>query len=69
MVALLIASAGETVADIKAMDDAARKAHAAKCGADRNIKAAAIQVLALKMRCPDDENTKVKCLVWIFKSL
>ena len=67
--ALLIASAGKTVADIKAMDDAAREAHATKCNADRAIKAAAIQVMALKMRCPETENTKGKRLSWIFKSL
>ena len=67
--ALLIASAGKTVADIKAMDDAAREAHATKCNADRGIKAQSIQVMALKMRCPETENTKGKRLLWIFKSL
>ena len=67
--ALLIASAGKTVADIKAMDDAAREAHATKCNADRGIKAQSIQVIALKMHCPETENTKGKRLLWIFKSL
>ena len=67
--ALLIASAGKTVAEIKAMDEAAREAHAAKCTKDRAINAASIQVLALKMRCPEMENTKGKRLAWIFKSL
>ena len=67
--ALLIASAGKTVAEIKAMDEAAREAHAAKCSKDRAINAAFIQVLALKIRCPEMENTKGKRLAWIFKSL
>jgi hypothetical protein len=67
--ALLIASAGKTVAEIKAMDEAAREAHAAKCSKDRAINAASIQVLALKIRYPEMENTKGKRLAWIFKSL
>ena len=51
------------------MDDAAREAHATKCNADRGIKAQSIQVIALKMHCPETENTKGKRLMWIFKSL
>lgn len=67
--ALLIASAGKTLADVKAMDAVAREAHAVKCNNDRTIRAADVTTLAAKMGCPADENTKAKRLTWMLKAL
>ena len=68
-VALLIASSGKTLADVKAMDAAACEAHAAKCNTDRAIRASDVTALAAKMGCPATENTKAKRLEWMLKSL
>ena len=50
---------------IKEMDTSERATHAGKCAKDSNIKAKDVSALAQKMKCPDEENTKLKCLVWI----
>ena len=63
---LLIAVAGQTVADIKAMATAAREAHAQKCDKERHIAARAVAALAEKMGCPAEKNTKLKRLQWVF---
>jgi hypothetical protein len=62
---LLIAGAGVSMPNLKAMDGAERSAHAAKCSADRSITAKAVSSLADKMGCSADENTKAKRLEWI----
>ena len=67
--ALLIASSGKTLADVKAMDAVAREAHAVKCNTDRAIRAAEVTTLAAKMGCPAAENTKAKRLEWMLKAL
>ena len=67
--ALLIASSGKTLADVKAMDAVAREAHAVKCNNDRAIRAADVTGLAAKMGCPASENTKGKRLEWMLKAL
>jgi hypothetical protein len=67
--AVLIASAGKSLAEIREMGEAARKAHAAKCNHDRSIRATEVTSLAEKMGCPQDENTKAKRLAWMLQSL
>ena len=64
--ALLIASAGKSIDEIKQMDEDARKAHALKCDSDRSIQAPEVSSLAAKMKCPEEENTKRKRLTWMF---
>jgi hypothetical protein len=63
---LLIAGAGVSFANLKAMDAAERSTHAAKCSADRSISAKAVAALAEKMGCSAEENTKGKRLEWVF---
>ena len=53
--------------DIKAMDDEAKEAHAAKCASDRGIKATAVKDMAVKLKCPDEHTTQTARLAWIFK--
>ena len=65
---LLIACAGTSISDIKKMNDAEREAHAGKCAKDSNVKAMDVTALARKMKCPIDENTKLKRLVWIMNT-
>ena len=57
-----------SIPDIKKLTDAEREAHAAKCAKDSNCKASDVTALAKKMKCPGEENTKVKRLVWILQS-
>ena len=63
---LLIAGAGVSLINLKAMDGAERSTHAAKCSGDRSITAKAVATLADKMGCPAEENTKGKRLEWVF---
>ena len=56
-------------AEVKEMNEAARLAHAVKCSADRGIKAPDVTALAVKMACPQEQNTKEKRLKWMLKSL
>mgnify|MGYP007086555388 CR=1 FL=1 len=62
---LLIAGAGVSMTNLKAMDGAERSALATKCSADRSITAKAVASLADKMGCSTDENTKAKRLEWM----
>ena len=64
-IVLLTACAGKSIDEIKQMDSEERSMHANKCDKDRGIKAADILALAQKMKCPAEENTKLKRLVWI----
>jgi hypothetical protein len=63
---LLIAGAGVSLANLKAMDAGERSTHAAKCSADRSIGAKTVASLAEKMGCSAEENTKSKRLEWVF---
>ena len=63
---LLIAGAGVSLINLKAMDGAERSIHATKCSGDRSITAKATATLADKMGCPAEENTKGKRLEWVF---
>jgi hypothetical protein len=63
--ALLIAAGGQTLQQVKGMDEAARKAHASKLNSDRSVKATDVTELAEKMGCPTTENTKLKRLTWM----
>jgi len=50
------------------MTDEEREAHAGKCAKDSNVKAMDVTALAKKMKCPVEENTKIKRLVWIMQT-
>jgi hypothetical protein len=65
---LLIAGAGVSLANLKAMDAGERSTHAAKCSADRSIGAKTLASLAEKMGCDADQNTKLKRLEWVFNT-
>ena len=66
--ALLIACAGKSIDEIKKMTEAEREAHAGKCAKDGGVKAMDVASLARDMKCPGDENTKLKRLVWIINT-
>ena len=57
-----------SIAQVKKMTDEEREAHAAKCAKEPNCKASDVLALAKKMKCPGEENTKAKRLVWILQS-
>jgi hypothetical protein len=65
---VLIAGAGVSVSNLKAMDAGERSTHAAKCSADRSIGAKTLASLAEKMGCDADQNTKLKRLEWVFNT-
>jgi hypothetical protein len=59
---------GKSIDEIKKMTEAEREAHAGKCAKDGGVKAMDVASLARDMKCPGDENTKLKRLVWIINT-
>jgi len=65
----VVALAGKSALEIKAMSADELSAHVARCVRDTRISESSVRELASRAGCPDTEDTKEKRLAWLFAQL